>query len=100
MTKSYNEIFNAEQKQKNELIYAANGMYEARLYSHLSTKEEYEAVREEYRRRSRRARLENVERASSPYSKGCIQADCDIFYDVPGKGRSAVFVDDHGFGTR
>lgn len=98
MTKSYNEIFNAEQKQKNELIYAANGMYEARLYSHLSTKEEYEAVREEYRRRSRRARLENVERASSPYSKGYIQADCDIFYDVPGKGRSAVFVDDHGEG--
>lgn len=45
---------------------------------------------EELKRRSRRERLKDVEMASSPYSKGCIQADCDIFYDVPGKGRSAV----------
>ena len=67
MTKSYNEFFNAEQKQKNELVYACGGGYAVSF---------------------------------SQYSKGCIQADCDIFYDVPGKGRSAVFVDDHGMGTR
>ena len=99
MTKSYNEFFNAEQKQKNELVYACGGGY-AVSFSHLSTQEEIDAMYEELERRSRRERLKDVEMASSPYSKGCIQADCDIFYDVPGKGRSAVFVDDHGMGTR
>ncbi len=97
MTKSYNEFFNAEQKQKNELVYAFGGGY-AVSFSHLSTQEEIDAMYEELKRRSRRERLKDVEMASSPYSKGCIQADCDIFYDVPGKGRSAVFVDDHGNG--
>ena len=52
MTKSYNEFFNAEQKQKNELVYACGGGY-AVSFSHLSTQEEIDAMYEELKRRSR-----------------------------------------------
>lgn len=97
MARSYNEILNAEQKQECERIFAFKGMHSVSFY-HLRTQEEIDAMYEELKRRSRRERLKDVEMASSPYSKGYIQADCDIFYDVPGKGRSAVFVDDHGEG--
>lgn len=97
MARSYNEILNAEQKQECERIFAVKGMHSVRFY-HLRTQEEFDAYWEEAMRRHNRRDLKDVERASSPYSKGYIQADCDIFYDVPGKGRSAVFVDDHGDG--
>ena len=43
MTKSYNEFFNAEQKQKNALVYACGGGY-AVSFSHLSTQEEIDAM--------------------------------------------------------
>ena len=56
MTKSYNEFFNAEQKQKNELVYACGGGY-AVSFSHLSTQDEIDAMYEELKRRSRRERL-------------------------------------------